>query len=111
LSEARIKLTIPEPREGKRRGERVFLAHGSHPYITDDRRIEAAIRHIPTTVRKTKIRDTAMLARGADNHGNFDLLANPVADFDDATRAVHADVTQHLAAALYSGTDKTEPRA
>ncbi len=51
-----------------------------------------------------------MLARGVVDHGNFGLLPDPVADFDDAARAVQADATQRLAAALNSGTDKTELR-
>ena len=89
----------------------VLLKHGSHPNLTDRRRIGLAIRYIPTTVRQTKIRDSAMLVRGVDNHGPFDLLPNPVADLDDAARAVHADATQRLTSALYSGADKTELRA
>ena len=40
-----------------------------------------------------------------------DLMPDPVADLDDAARAVHADATQRLVAAIYSDTDKTELRA
>lgn len=89
----------------------VLMAHGSHPNTTDNRRIGLAIRYIPTTVRQTKIRDAAMLVRGVDEYGHFDLMPDPVADLDDAARAVHADATRRLVAAVYSGTDKTELRA
>ncbi len=89
----------------------VLMAHGSHPNTTDNRRIGLAIRYIPTTVRQTKIRDAAMLVRGVDEYGHFDLMPDPVADLDDAAQAVHADATRRLTAAVYSGTDKTELRA
>ena len=89
----------------------VLMAHGSHPNLTDNRRIGLAIRYIPPTVRQTKVRDAAMLVRGVDEFGHFDLMPDPIADLDDAARAIHADATQRLIAALYSGTDKTELRA
>ena len=89
----------------------VLLNHGSHPNLTDNRRIGLAIRYIPTTARQTKIRDAAMLVRGVDAYGHFDLLPAPVADLDEAARAAHADATERLVAALYSGTDRTELRA
>ncbi len=90
---------------------KVLMAHGSYPNTTDNRRIGLAIRYIPTTVRQTKIRDAAMLVRGVDEYGHFDLMPDPVADLDDAARAVHADAIQRLTAAVYSGTDRTELRA
>lgn len=89
----------------------VLLTHGSHPNVSDYRRIGLAIRYIPTSARQTKVRDSAMLVRGVDNYGHFDLMPNPVADLDAAALAAHADATKRLVAALYSGTDKTEMRA
>lgn len=89
----------------------VLLAHGSHPNVSDTRRIGLAIRYIPPSVRQTKIRDAAMLVRGVDTYGHFDLMPDPVSDFDAAARAVHADAAERLVAALYSGTGKTEMRA
>ena len=86
----------------------VLLAHGSHPNVSDNRRIGLAIRYIPTSVRQTKVRDAAMLVRGVDEYGHFDLMPDPVADLDDAALAAHADAAQRLIAAVYSGTDKTE---
>lgn len=89
----------------------VLLAHGSHPNVSDNRRIGLAIRYIPTSVRQTKVRDAAMLVRGVDEFGHFDLMPDPVSDLDDAALAAHADAAQRLIAAVYSGTDKTELRA
>jgi phytanoyl-CoA dioxygenase PhyH len=88
----------------------VLLTHGSHPNNTGNRRIGLAIRYIPTSVRQTKVRDCAVLVRGIDNYGHFDLMPDPKSDFDAAARAVHDDATERLVAALYSGTDKTEMR-
>ena len=51
----------------------VLLAHGSHPNATDNRRIGLASRYIPTSAYQTKVRDSAMLVRGEDTFGNFDL--------------------------------------
>ncbi len=89
----------------------VLLAHGSHPNMTENWRIGRSIRYIPTTVRQTKIRDAAMLVRGVDSYGHFDLMPDPVTDLDAAARAAHADSTRRLIAAPYSGTDKVELRA
>jgi non-heme Fe2+,alpha-ketoglutarate-dependent halogenase len=86
----------------------VLMAHGSHPNTTDDRRIGLAIRYIPTTVRQTKVRDTAVLVRGIDEHGNFDLLDGPDADMSASALATHKDANERLVKALLSGTDKTQ---
>jgi len=88
----------------------VLVAHGSHANSTDDRRIGLAIRYIPTTVRQTKLRDAAVLVRGVDEHGHFDLLDAPAADLDEAALAAHADSADRLRRAVYSDADKQEFR-
>lgn len=89
----------------------VLLAHGSHPNATDDRRIGLAIRYIPTSVRQTKLRDVAVLVRGEDRHGHFDLLDPPAADLDAQALANHADSTDRLRRALYDGAEGQDFRA
>jgi hypothetical protein len=89
----------------------VLLAHASGPNTSADRRIGLAIRYIPPHVRQLKVRDSAMLVRGRDTHGNFDLEPEPRADFDAAARAAHADAVERSVKALYQGTDRTEYRA
>lgn len=89
----------------------VLLVHGSGPNTTDDRRIGFAIRYIPPHVRQLKVRDSAMLVRGRDTHGNFDLEPDPRADLDPAALAAHRDATARSVQALYSGTDRTQFRA
>lgn len=88
----------------------VLMTHGSHPNTTDDRRIGLAIRYIPTTVRQTKVRDTAVLVRGVDEYGHFDLLDGPDADMSEKALAVHKDANERLVKALLSGTDETRLR-
>ena len=89
----------------------VLLAHGSGPNTTGDRRIGYAIRYIPPHVRQLKVRDSAMLVRGSDCHGNFDPEPEPKADLDPAALAAHRDATERSVKALYSGTDRTQFRA
>ncbi len=89
----------------------VKLAHASKPNQSEDRRIGFAVRYIPPAVRQTKLRDCATLVRGEDRFGYYDSEPAPLADCDEAALAAHADATGRLAAALYSGTDKTKFRA
>jgi len=88
----------------------VLMTHGSHPNTTNDRRIGLAIRYIPTTVRQTKVRDTAVLVRGVDEYGHFDLLDGPDADMSEKALAIHKDANERLVKALLSGTEEKQLR-
>jgi ectoine hydroxylase-related dioxygenase (phytanoyl-CoA dioxygenase family) len=89
----------------------IKLVHGSMPNRSADRRIGYALRYIPTHVRQTKVRDSAMLVRGVDTYDHFDHEPRPRRDLDDAALAAHADAVNRQVAALYQGTDKKEFRA
>jgi ectoine hydroxylase-related dioxygenase (phytanoyl-CoA dioxygenase family) len=89
----------------------IKLVHGSEPNRSGERRIGFAIRYIPTYVRQTKVRDSAMLVRGTDKHRNFDYEPRPKADLDQGALAAHADAVSRQVKALYQGTDKTAFRA
>jgi non-haem Fe2+, alpha-ketoglutarate-dependent halogenase len=89
----------------------IRAVHGSAPNTTNDRRIGLAIRYIPTHVRQTKTRDSAMLVRGRDTHGNFDWEPEPASDLDAAALAAHKAATDTNFKTLYSGTDKQAFRA
>lgn len=86
----------------------VLLVHGSKPNTSPDRRIGLAVRYMPTHVRQQKVRDSAMLVRGVDEYGYYDMEPEPEADADDDAIAAHADAMERQVAALYSGTDHTE---
>lgn len=89
----------------------IKLVHGSAPNRSDDRRIGLAIRYIPAHVRQTKHRDSAMLVRGVDRFGHFDLEPRPGGDLDEAALAAHADAVQRKVAVMYEGTSKKAFRA
>lgn len=86
----------------------VLLVHGSKPNTSPDRRIGLAVRYMPTHVRQQKVRDSAMLVRGVDEYGYYDMEPEPEADADDDAIAAHAEAMERQVAALYSGTDHTE---
>jgi len=57
-------------------------AHSSHPNRGDDRRIGFAFFYIPTHVRSTLGRRTALLVRGEDRYGHWDPEILPRYDLD-----------------------------
>jgi non-heme Fe2+,alpha-ketoglutarate-dependent halogenase len=89
----------------------IKLVHGSEPNRSADRRIGLAVRYLPTHVRQTKERDSAMLVRGVDRYQHFDLEPRPKRDLDAEALAAHADAVRRKVAVLYQGTEKTEFRA
>lgn len=89
----------------------IKLVHGSDANRSNDRRIGLAIRYIPTYVRQTKVRDSAVLVRGTDKYHHFDPEPRPRVDLDEAALAAHADAMGRQVKALYEGTEKTEFRA
>jgi len=86
----------------------IRLAHGSAPNASADRRIGIAIRYLPAHVRQTKGRDSAMLVRGRDAFGHFDLEARPRRDLGEAELRAHADAVDRKVAVLLQGAQRTE---
>jgi len=86
----------------------IRLVHGSAPNLSRDRRIGLAIRYMPTHVRQTKMRDSAMLVRGVDEFGHFDLEPRPQRDLGEAELRAHAQAVERKVAVLYDGTGKKE---
>ena len=66
--------------------------HRSQPNRSAGRRIGLAISYVPTSVEHlgVKHRTPAMLVRGVDRYGHFDLESAPNADMDAAARAAYA---------------------
>lgn len=82
----------------------VLLFHGSNPNRAALPRVGFAIRYVPTHVKQlSPIRDSALLVRGQDDHGHFDLERSPVADMDPAAVACHADALDRQLRILYAG--------
>jgi ectoine hydroxylase-related dioxygenase (phytanoyl-CoA dioxygenase family) len=83
------------------------LIHGSRPNRSEDRRIGFAIRYIPTSVRQVAgDKDSAMLVRGVDGFGNFEMEPRPQGDFEPSQIAVQSAIAARRSAVLYRGTDR-----
>jgi ectoine hydroxylase-related dioxygenase (phytanoyl-CoA dioxygenase family) len=66
--------------------------HRSQPNRSSGRRIGLGISYVPTHVKHlgVKHKTPAMLVRGVDTFGHFDLEPAPAADLDEAARAAYA---------------------
>lgn len=77
-------------RPGQMSLHHVKIFHGSFENRSDDRRIGFAIRYIPPHVRQVVgATDSAMLVRGRDTHGYFELERRPRADLEPDQLAYH----------------------
>jgi non-haem Fe2+, alpha-ketoglutarate-dependent halogenase len=65
--------------------------HRSQPNRSSGRRIGLAISYIPTSAQHLGIEHKmpAMLVRGVDTYGHFELEPAPASDFDEAARAAY----------------------
>ncbi len=92
---------VPAPlRAGEFSFHNTLCLHRSQPNTSDARRIGLAISYIPTQVRHsgTQHPAPAMLVRGVDTYGHFELETPPSGDFDAASRAAHARYYAHYRA-------------
>ena len=82
----------------------VRTVHASEPNRSDDRRIGVALRYIAPHVRQRNgERDSAMLVRGEDTHGNFVHEAPPKRDMDADALEEHARIMRLRQDILYDG--------
>lgn len=71
-----------------------LAVHRSAPNNASHRRIGIGLNYIPTRVRvDSPVRLKAMLVRGEDRYGHFDLIDPPAAERDAAALAVHQAVS------------------
>jgi non-haem Fe2+, alpha-ketoglutarate-dependent halogenase len=76
-----------------------LAVHGSAPNRAAHRRVGIGLNYIPTRVRVNgSIRLKAMLVRGEDRYGHFDLIRPPSAERDAAALAVHEQVSDRYRA-------------
>jgi non-heme Fe2+,alpha-ketoglutarate-dependent halogenase len=70
-----------------------LAVHHSPANYSDDRRIGFAVSYIPARCKHLgqNRRAPAMLVRGADTHGHFELEPPPRAGFEADAQASHAD--------------------
>jgi hypothetical protein len=55
----------------------IGVVHGSEPNRSDEPRIGIAVRFVAPEVRQDVASAMALLVRGRDDHGHFDLLPAP----------------------------------
>lgn len=72
-----------------------LAVHRSAPNNASHRRVGIGLNYIPTHVRVDgPVRPMAMLVRGEDRYGHFDLVEPPRAERDAAALAVHRQVSE-----------------
>ena len=87
------------------------LFHASHANNSDARRIGFAIRYIKPSMRQAHAdRDHAMLARGADRHGHFQLIDPPETSLSDKSVALATQIIEERARVLMRETVDTNLR-
>jgi len=71
-----------------------FAVHRSAPNHASHRRVGIGLNYLPPHVRvNSPVRLKAMLVRGEDRYGNFDLIDPPAAERDAAALATHQQVS------------------
>ena len=71
-----------------------LCVHRSSPNNASHRRIGIGLNYIPPHVRTTgSIRMSALLVRGEDRYGHFDLIDSPKRELDAEALAVHEQVS------------------
>lgn len=76
-----------------------LAVHRSAPNHAAHRRVGIGLNYLPPHVRvNSPVRLKAMLVRGEDRHGNFELIDPPAAERDDAALAMHQEVSDRYRA-------------
>jgi non-haem Fe2+, alpha-ketoglutarate-dependent halogenase len=76
-----------------------LAVHRSAPNNASHRRVGIGLNYLPTHVRvDSPVRCCAMLVRGEDRYGHFDLIDPPAAERDAAALAVHQRVSDQYRA-------------
>ena len=82
---------VPMPlRPGEFSMHHGLTPHRSGPNRSKHRRIGLGFNYVPTSVRPTgTVRTAAMLVRGSDNYGHFEMMDPPAGELDAAAIAAH----------------------
>ena len=79
----------------------LWIVHGSNANTSDTARIGIAIRYVSTRVRQQgTIKPIAMLVRGRDDFGHFQLVERPIGNYAMAGEGRHAELLQRVHLAL-----------
>jgi non-heme Fe2+,alpha-ketoglutarate-dependent halogenase len=80
----------------------IWIVHGSNANTSPDMpRIGIAIRYTrPEVVQESPMKPLALLVRGRDNYGNFEILPPPQQDLPSAQTAKHKAIVDRLRAGI-----------
>ncbi len=73
------------------------------PNTTGDRRIVFVVEYVPTHAYQHEPRESAMLVRGTDEHGNFDVDPRPQTEMGAAELEAWRRKVEIQASVLYRG--------
>ena len=96
VDEAQAVPLVLEP--GEMSIHHIGVVHGSEPNRSDEARIGVAVRFVAPEVRQDVEKAMAVLARGEDRFGNFDLLAAPT---DSSPAAVEQRLRAEIVERMY----------
>jgi len=81
----------------------IAIVHGSGPNNTNGARIGLAVRYIaPEVMQSGRERDIAMLVRGRDDYGHFELANPPERDASPEESSVLAEALRRKSANILS---------
>jgi non-haem Fe2+, alpha-ketoglutarate-dependent halogenase len=86
------------------------VVHSSKPNFGNDRRILFLLEMVPTTAYQRSPRESAILVRGQDNHGNFDIDPRPQIEMGTAELTAWQRAVEIQASELFRGAQRP-PRA
>jgi non-haem Fe2+, alpha-ketoglutarate-dependent halogenase len=74
----------------------IGVVHGSKPNTSDESRIGFAVRYIAAEVKQAVESPMAMLVRGSDAHGNFDLLEAPTGNAPEEIERKRTEIIRRM---------------
>ncbi|MBO6519826.1 MAG: phytanoyl-CoA dioxygenase family protein [Rhodospirillales bacterium] len=83
------------------------IIHASGPNTSDERRVGLLIDYLPTSAQKEGPRDSAMLVRGHDGFGHFDLETPPTGEATPENLEQQRRALEMITATMYEGSTFT----
>ncbi len=86
----------------------IWIVHGSNANTSTTPRIGIAIRYVPTNVvQESPTKPFAMLVRGRDEYGNFELLPPPTRNDPASEADRHTEIVNRIRSSVMVGAPKS----
>lgn len=82
------------------------IAHSSAPNLSADRRMGMLIDCVSTHAVKLGNRESAMLVRGVDDTGNWDIESPPASSLGTGELAAHHEAVERVTETFYAGSER-----